>query len=61
MKRLTHQDCVLLHNKSRRIPTSSFEELRDLAKHTIGHHFNYNDLILSSALQIVNTLERQIE
>ena len=38
-----------------------FEELRDLAKHTIGHHFNYNDLILSSALQIVNTLERQIE
>ena len=61
MKHLTHQDCALLHNNSRRIPTSSFEELRDLAKHTIGHHFNYNNLILSSALQIVNTLERQIE
>lgn len=61
MKHFTHQDCVLLHNKSHRIPTSSFEELRDLAKHTIGHHFNYNDLILSSALQLINTLKRQIE
>lgn len=61
IRRLTHQDCVLLHNKSRRIPVSSFEHLRDLAKHTIGHHFNYNDLILSSALQLINAINRQIE
>ncbi|MEG1301884.1 MAG: IS110 family transposase, partial [Erysipelotrichaceae bacterium] len=61
MSHLTHQDCVLLHNKSRRIPTSSFEEFRDLAKCTIGHHFNYNDLILSSALQLINSINRQLE
>lgn len=61
MSHLTHQDCVLLHNKSRRIPTSSFEEFRDLAKRTIGHHFNYNDLILSSALQLINSINRQLE
>ncbi|MEG1151190.1 MAG: transposase, partial [Malacoplasma sp.] len=41
MSHLPHQACVLLHNNSRRVPISTFEEFRDLAKHTIGHHFNY--------------------
>ena len=61
ISKLSHNDCVLLHNKSRVISTSRFEELRESAKNTCGHHFDYNDSLISANLQIIKCLNNEID
>ena len=61
ISKLSYNDCVVLHNKSRKISLSRFEELRELAKNTVGHHFDYNDVLISSNLQIIKHLNIEIE
>ena len=46
ISKLSHNDCVLLHNKSR---------------NTCGHHFDYNDSLISANLQIIKCLNNEID
>lgn len=55
ISKLSHNDCVLLHN------TSRFEEVRESAKNTCGHHFDYNDSLISANLQIIKCLNNEID
>ena len=61
ISKLSHNDCVLLHNRSRVSPVSKFEDIREAAKNTIGHHFDYNDILIASSLQIIKYLNIQID
>lgn len=61
ISKLSGNDCVLLHNRSRVIPVSRFEELRDSAGHTAGHHFDYNDVLISTNIQIIKCLNKEID
>lgn len=60
ISKLTHNDCILLHNRSRVSPVCKFEEIREAAKNTIGHHYDYNDILMASSLQIIKYLNIQI-